>query len=131
MSRSAIYTVNTDIAVLEGGIIPLGAIVRRYGPCLDLNGNGITVRGDGYYTVNSSITVEPTAAGPVTVQLLLDGVVVAGATASVTATAGAPVNLSIVGMVRDCCPDGALTLTVQLVEGAGNVVNIATTVFRL
>jgi hypothetical protein len=42
MSRSAIYTVNTDIAVLEGGIIPLGAIVRRYGPCLDLNGNGIT-----------------------------------------------------------------------------------------
>lgn len=131
MSRSAIYTVNTDIAVLAGGVIPLGAIIRRYGPCLDLNGNGITVRGDGYYEINSSVTVEPTAAGPVTVQLLLDGVEVAGATASATAAAGGPVNLPLVGMVRDCRQDGAMTLTVQLVEGAGNVANIATTVVKL
>ncbi len=131
MARSAIYTVNTDVAVLEGGIIPLGATVRRYGPCLDLNGSGITMRGAGYYVINSSATLEPTAAGPVTVQLLVDGVEVAGATASEAATAGAPVNLSVVGMVRDCCIDGAQTLTVKLVEGAGNAANIATTVIRL
>lgn len=131
MSKSAIYTVNTDAAVLEGGIIPMGAIVRRFGACLDLNGNGITVRGDGYYAVDSSITVEPTAAGTVTVQLLLDGVPVAGATASETATAAAPVNLSVVGVIRDCCASGARTLTMQLVTGAGNVANIATFVSRL
>ena len=131
MTRSAIYTVNTDVAVLAGGIIPLGAIVRRFGQCLDLNGNGISVRGDGYYEINSSVTVTPTAAGPVTVQLLLDGVEVAGATATETGAAGVPTNLSVVAMVRDCCPGGARTLTMQLVEGAGTVNNIATTVVKL
>lgn len=122
--RAAIYTANTTSAALGAdSIIPLGAIIRRYGCGLALNGNGINLMGRGFFTVDASVSYTPTAAGPLTVSLLADGVAVPGAVATVTGVAGATSNLSIVGMVRRCC-DSAGTLTL-MVDADGTLENVA------
>lgn len=132
MSKSAIYTVNNDVAVAAGGIIPVGAINRRFGKCVTLNGNGISLLDSGYYEVSVSATVEPTAAGPVTITLLRDGVAVAGGTSSAVAgAAGDPVALAFTSIVRESCPCGGIVLTVELTEGAGTVTNVAVAVEKL
>lgn len=132
--KSAIYTANTGAqAVAVGGVIALGSIIRRFGCGVNLNGNGIVIDREGYYDVDASITVAPTAAGTVTVTLLRDGVAVPGATASnSTSVAGNPVNLDITALVRQagCCAGGS-TLTLVLTAGAGTVTNVALKVIKL
>ena len=45
--KNLIYTaMTTPTAVLANGTIPLGTIVRRYGDCVNLNGNGILLGGE-------------------------------------------------------------------------------------
>lgn len=81
--KSAIYTaMQTPTAVDVGGVIPLGSLIRRYGCDIQLNGNAVNLTGTGYYDVDASVTVAPTAAGTVTATLYKDGVAVPGATAS-------------------------------------------------
>lgn len=127
--KSAIYTANTTAAAIgEGATLPLGAIIRRFGGALDLNGNGINLMEMGYYAIRASVSYTPTDAGNVTLTLLADGVAVPGATATVTATAGATVNLSIVGMVKRCC-NGAGTI-VLTINQAGVLNNSALVVSR-
>ena len=125
--KSAIYiALTTPAAVAAGGTIPLGTIIRRFGRCLALEGNGIGINESGYYDVAASITVLPTAAGVITATLLKDGVAVPGGTASGTAAAaGDPVNLSIASLIRQmgCC-NGQSVLTVVL-SAAGTVNNMA------
>lgn len=122
--NAAIYTANaTDVALGANSAIPLGAIIRRFGCSLDLNGNGINLMGKGYYTVDASISYTPTAAGLLTVALMADGVAVPGAVATVTGVAGSAVNLNIVAMVKRCC-EGAGTLTL-MVDQAGTLNNVA------
>lgn len=122
--NASIYTANTTSAALGAdSIIPLGAIIRRFGCGLDLNGNGINLLGKGYYAVDASISYTPTAAGLLNVTLIADGVAVPGAVATVTGAAGSTANLHIVGMVKRCC-DGAGTLTLQ-VDQAGTLDNVA------
>ena len=119
MIRSSLNT------VLAGGTIPLGAIIRRFGCGMDVNGNGLTICEPGYYAIDVSVTVLPTAATPITATLLRDGVAVPGATATETPTsAGAAVNLSFPALVRHFCNCGAATLTVVL-SAAGTVNNMA------
>ena len=61
--KSAIYTANNTPATLAvGNTIPLGTIIRRFGQNINLNGDGITLTGQGYYDVNVSVTAEATAA---------------------------------------------------------------------
>lgn len=127
--NATIYTANTTSAALGAdSIIPLGAIIRRFGCGLDLNGNGINLLGKGYYAVDASISYTPTAAGLLTVTLLSDGVPVPGAVATVTGAAGSTANLHIVGMVKRCC-EGAGTLTLT-VNQAGTLDNAALLVSR-
>lgn len=122
--KAAIYTANTTAAALgANSTIPLGAIIRRFGCGLDLNGNGINLMEKGYYAVDASISYTPTAAGQLTVTLLADGVAVPGAVATVTGIAGSTANLHIVGMVKRCC-EGAGTLTL-IVNQAGTLNNVA------
>lgn len=132
MSKSAIYTaLTTPTAVAAGGTIPLGTIIRRFGRCLALEGNGIGIGEPGYYGLSASITVLPTAAGPITATLLKDGVAVSGATATGTAAAaGDAVNLSLAAIIRQigCC-SGQSALTVVLSD-AGTVNNMAVVVER-
>ena len=130
--KSLIYTaLTTPTAILAGGTIPLGAIVRRYGCALAANGNGVNVSEPGYYDVKASVTVQPTAAGAITASVLADGSEIPGMTATATAAAaGDDVNLSIVGVLRKCGCDCPQTLTVQL-DAAGTVSNMALVIERV
>ena len=98
---------------------------------MDVNGNGLTICEPGYYDVDVSVTVLPTAATPITATLLRDGVAVPGATATATpSAAGADVNLNFPALVRHFCNCGAATLTVVL-SAAGTVTNMALVVERV
>ena len=132
MGRSIIQTTNqTSQTVAAGGILSLGSTQRRYGCNLRLSGNAIDVSGEGYYTIDVDASVSPTAAGPVTVALYKNGVQVPGAVAYTTGTAGDPVAVSISATIRQGCRcDGADSLTVVLVEGAGTVENVAVRVIK-
>ena len=127
MSRSLIQTANpSSQAVAVGGIINPGSTLRRYGCNCRLNGSVVEIEGAGYYTITGTFTVAPTAAGNVTVAILENGVQIAGATATVNATAGNPVTIPIVTTVRQgCCCEGASSISCVLTSGAGNVTNVS------
>lgn len=124
--KSAIYTANAATqAVAIGGTLALGSIIRRFGCSVNLNGNGITLSEPGYYNVDASIVVAPTAAGTVTVTLFQDGVAVPGAVASATTTAAADaVTLNIPALVRVMCTSNSI-LTLVLTGAASSVTNVA------
>lgn len=129
---SAIYTANTATQPLfVGNNIGLGTTRRRFGCAIDRNGDSIILKSAGYYEVNASITVAPTAIGTVTATLFRNGVAVPGATASAAvSTANNPVNLSIAALVREpCCNDAALTLV--LTGTNSNVTNVAVVVEKI
>lgn len=135
MSKSAIYTVNSSAQnVAVNGTINLGTIIRRYGPNVNLNGNAITISGGGYYDVDASITLAPTAIGNVTVTAYKDNVAIPGATASSTATAANDlINLSISSIVREpcACCESLSNITLVLTGTAASVSNVAVVVEKL
>ena len=128
MSKSLIQVANQSAqTVAVNSIISLGSVQRRFGCNCKLSGNAIEVSGEGYYTIDVSVSVAPTAAGTVTVALFADGVQIPGAIAyDSVSTAGSPTSLSIVSTIRQgCCCDSADTLTLVLLAGAGTVQNVA------
>lgn len=128
MSKSLIQTANQSTqTVAANSIISLGSVQRRFGCNLRLSGNAIECSGDGYYTLDCSVSVAPTAAGAVTVALYNNGVQIPGAIAyGATGTAGNSVNLAINSTIRkSCCCDSADNITAVLVAGAGTVNNIS------
>lgn len=135
MSRSAIYVTNTTAQTLvANSTINPGVVQRRFGCNLNLSGNAISLQGSGYYKLNSSISLAPTAAStPITISLYKDNVLVPGAiaTTSVT-TAGNVTNVNIVALIREncCCGDSMSNLTF-VISGAATVSNIATVVEKL
>lgn len=130
--KSALYTaMQTPTAVAVGGVIPLGSLLRRYGCDISLNGNAVNITGTGYYDVDASITVAPTAAGTVTATLYKDGVAVPGASASAAAAAGAPVTLAFPALVRQACCASGSALTLVLTGAAATVSNVALRVQRI
>lgn len=135
MSKSAIYTANTSAQELAvNGIINPGTVVRRFGCNCALSGDAIRIQGSGYYDIDASFTIEPTAAGTVTVTAFKDGVAIQGVTASAaTSTAGNPVNLSLVGLTREncnCCDD-ASNITFVLSGSAATVTNSAIVIEKI
>ena len=132
MSRSLIQTVNqSNQAVTAGSIISLGSTQRRFGCNLRLSGNGIEVMGQGYYTIDATVSVTPTAAGAVTVALFENGVQIPGAIAFTTGGAGTPISVTIPTTIRQgCCCDGADNITCVLIAGTGVVNNIAVRVVK-
>jgi len=135
MSRSAIYTVNaTAQNVAVNGQINLGSVIRRFGCNCHLNNNAINIAGTGYYDIDASFTLAPTAAGNVTITMYKDGVAVPGATATETATAASDiVNLSLASLVREYCPccDDSSNLTFVLTGTAASVTNVAIVVEKI
>ena len=132
MSKSAIYTTNvSNPTVPAGGIVPVGSTTRRYGCNIRQDGNAITLCGQGYYLVNVSATVAPTAAGTVSLTAQKDGVAIIGATAAQTVAANGVANLTIAAIIRNACGcDGSL-LSLAL-DGVASVVNnLAVTVEKL
>lgn len=133
MSKSLIQVANQSTqAVALNSIISLGSTQRRFGCNCRLSGNGIEVDGAGYYTIDASVTVAPTALGTVTVALYNNGAQVPGATGSAsTGTAGNPVNVALNTTVRQgCCCDSADNLTLVLLAGPGNVTNVSMRVVK-
>ena len=118
--NSAIYvnnSTNTAVSTTAGTFVqvPFGSVVRRFGKALALDSGSIMAYGSGYFDIDGSLTVTPTAAGPITVQIRKDGVPVQGITATATGTAGSPTTLPLTGMIRNCgcnC-NSALTLWVN------------------
>ena len=121
----------TPTAVAVDGVIPLGSLIRRYGCDVALNGNAVNITGAGYYDVDASVTVSPSAAGTVTVTLYKDGVAVPGATASETAAANGTVDLNIPALVRHVCCAAGSALTLVLTGVAATVDNVALRVQRI
>lgn len=134
MSRSLIQVTNQSAqTVAVNSIISPGSVQRRFGCNIRLSGNAIEVEGQGYYTIDATVSVEPEAIGPVTVALFVNGVQLPGAIAyGSVSTAGNPVTLPIVATIRQgCCCDNADTLTLVLLEGAGTVQNVSIRVEKL
>ena len=133
MSKSAIYTTNTTApSIAVDGIIPVGTTTRRYGCNIRQDGNAITICGQGYYLVNVSATVTPTAAGTVSVTAQKDGVAIVGATGSETVAAVAnAANISITAIVRNACGCDSSILSFILGGVAAVVDNFAVTVYKL
>ena len=132
MSKSAIYIINTTsgTAISAGGTYPINQVVRRFGCDLKSNGSGISASNSGYYKVDANITAIATSAGIVTATLLNNGVAVPGATASVTATEGATVNLPIDSIVRVNCCGNSADLTIEI-GSAITTVNASMTASKL
>ena len=133
MSKSAIYTTNTTAPTIAvDGIIPVGTTTRRYGCNIRQDGNAITLCGQGYYLVNVSATVTPTAAGTVSVTAQKDGVAIVGATGSETVAAVSnAANISITAIVRNACGCDSSILSFILGGVAAVVDNFAVTVEKL
>lgn len=132
MSKSAIYTTNTtNPTVAVGNIVPVGVTTRRYGPNIRQDGNTITLYGQGYYLVNISATVAPTAAGTVSITAQKDGVAIVGATGSQTAAIGDAVNIGITAIVRNACGCDSSILSILLGGVASVISNLAVTVEKL
>ena len=129
MSKSLIYTANTSNQVLAvDSIINPGTVIRRFGPNLGLSGNAIQIAGAGYYGIDASFVVAPTAEGEVTITAYLNNVAIPGATATATvAAAGDYVTLPITAVFREACQccEGLSNLTFVLTGVAANVTNSA------
>lgn len=133
MSKSAIYTVNNTLtSVADGGVIPLGQTIRRFGCNINQDGNTVNLCGTGYYKIDLTAVLEPTAAGDVSVSLYKDGVEVIGATSIITvAVAGDSVTLPFSAIVRNSCDCGSSVLSFVLGETPANITNFAVTVEKL
>lgn len=132
MSKSAIYTTNTTGATVPaGGIIPVGNTTRRYGCNIKQDGNAITLCGRGYYLINVSGTLSPTAAGTVSITAQKDGVPIIGATGAQTAAENGTVNIGMSAIVRNACGCESSILSLVLGGVAAVVNNIAVTVAKL
>lgn len=133
MARCAIYTTNTSAqALTAGSIIPVGSTTRRFGKSIRQDGNTITLMGEGYYHVNASATLIPSAAGTVTVTGQKDGVAVVGATASATVAAvSTATNLNLDFIVRNICGCSSSILSFVLTGADATLSNLAVTVEKL
>lgn len=105
--NSALCTANTSKPVLAAdAMVPFGSIVRRFGRNVKLEGSSVVLCGSGYYDVEASIVLSPTAAGDISVQLYQDGMPIQGAyAAGSAAAAGDFVPLGISTLLRNCGRD--------------------------
>lgn len=120
MSKALLYGVNRALqTVIVGDRVNFGNIVRRYGCNVNMSGGEVTVSGEGYYNIDSSVTVEAGAAGIVTVTLLKDGSIIPGAGASETVASGDTVTLTVPPSVirQKCCGESTITAVISGVIG--------------
>ena len=111
-------TIGAELAA--GDLIPLGSVIRKTGCGVRFDGGGIGLSGRGYYDVDASFTLTPSAAGNITVRMLRNGVPVPGAMAAGRGGGVFPVNIAFPAIVKTLCCEGAeLTFEVGIdTEGA-------------
>ena len=133
--NSAIYTVNNtnQVVTTTSGTfvtIPLGSVIRRFGRNLGLDGGAVVACGSGYFDCEASISLTPTTAGPITVQLFQDGIAVPGALAVATGVAASTITLPITALVRNCGCNCNSTLSIR-VNASCTVNNLALVVEKI
>lgn len=133
MSQAIIQTVNANNQVLTvNSLIGLGTTTNRYGCGLNQNGNGIEISGSGYYEIKANVTITPTAAGNVTINMQKNGINVPGASAigSVT-TVGNSTTVPIDFIIRRPCAycDNADIITFS-VDAAATINNITVQIIK-
>lgn len=133
MSKSLIFTSNTSSqSVNAGSAVVLGSVVHRNGCNCYLLNNSIQCKGQGIYSVKSSITLSPTATGNVSVSIYKDGNALAGATATETiATAGDTITLNPFGLFKIVCPCQNTSSITLVVSGASSVSNVVVEVEKI
>lgn len=119
--KSAIYTANqrpyptTLTTAQPTAQLELGTTIRRFGCNTQLSGNGILLDGQGYYDVDTNVTITPEVAGDYTIALYEDGVAVPGAQQTITVPAvGDAIAFNIPALVRLQCCNSSATLTLVL-----------------
>ena len=135
MSKSAIYLVNNvETAIVNGSVIPLGTVIRRYGQHVRQDGNSVAICDKpgcaGYYKVDAVATLRLKEIGKDRVTLEKDGVAVIGAVAEIDPAAigqVAPLPISVI--VRNSC-GGTANLSLR-VEGNADVINVTTVIERM
>lgn len=130
--KSALYATNTNEQTVTASDSPIrfGSIVRRYGRCTNLSGGNVTIQESGYYDVDTNFTFTATAAGTIVISLYKDGVLIPGATATVTVAAGSAYSMSIPAIVRNTC-NCESTITARIIGVAGVINNAAIAVERI
>ena len=121
---------NVNTSVVAGGIIPFsGSINRRGCSALFSSPNTIKLTQKGSYLINASFTYLPTAAGTVTISMVVNGVTsTINIGSSSTSTAGSPVNITIPSLIRvnssnNCpCVDNETTIS-YIANVAGTISN--------
>lgn len=131
MARSLIQVANQSTQVVAAdSIISLGSTQRRFGCSCRLSGNGIEVSGEGYYTIDASVSIAPTAAGDVTIAVYENGLQIPGAIAYTTGAAGDPISVAINTTIRQRCCEDASNITLVLIDGPGDVLNVSMRVVK-
>lgn len=124
--RSLAFSAATAAQTVNAGsLINLGSIVRRTGKRINIEGTSAILCGGDYYRIHASITLAPTAAGAVTVQLLQNGNSVQGAIGTFTASAAGDLGvIAFPAVVRTNCCD-ASSLSLQVVGAEATVEEVA------
>ncbi|PWM78691.1 MAG: hypothetical protein DBY32_04210 [Phascolarctobacterium sp.] len=95
----------------------------------------VNIINHGLYQVSVNADITPTAADPITLQLVNNGEVVPGAEATITGVAGDTAHVAFTTLIRvlkscPCVIDNTASLQVQLTE-AGTVTNANIAVVKL
>lgn len=104
--KSGVYVAsNSDVAVADGSIIPIGEVQRCYGNDVVLDGDTVIVCGKNRaFNVTAVFMLTAAAAGEVVVELRQDGVGVIGALSKATvAGASDQAMLVVQGVVKNIC----------------------------
>ena len=132
--KSNLYAVNTAfISISTNGAFIFPTLVRRYGCSINQSGNTITLNEPGYYLISFDTTFTAPAAGNATINLLANGSLVPGGTASTTITTATTqiAELSINSIVRVFC--GSTPTTISLLNAGVGITtsNVALTIVKI
>ena len=116
--KSSLDVAATNQAILADGLISFDIINTNTGVSIDYStGKVVTLKQPGLYHVDLQATVEPTAAGLVTMNLLKGGVVIPGKN---PAAAGSAVSLTTAADIYIPCCGVPATISAQI-DVAGTV----------
>lgn len=114
---------NTEESVASGGIIPLTTITRRTGCALNLNSNSIVITKPGYYILDANVTFESQVEGTETITVYKNGVLVPGASATITTAASTIYTAGINTTLRTFINEPGATITLVGTGGAITIQN--------
>ena len=139
MSKAALQASSTSVqAIVANGQINVGNIRLRFGRDIAVNNGSVAIKTCGYYKIDTSVTIQPTAIGEVAIKLQYNGVDIPGAMAFGYATeASQNITIPVSSIIRVVCNQGCPcesipdTVSIILVDGPGDVVSVLTDVVKL